>query len=85
MIINTILKHILYIYTYIHTHTQTIKELLLESDQLSRKFAKKSAVEVQRIVKILARQAEYTDEENKFGGGKGEGYSSLSGNRQVAN
>jgi len=42
-------------------------------------------VEVERIVKILARQAEYTDEENKFSGGKGEGYSSLSGNRQVAN
>jgi hypothetical protein len=61
-----------------------IKELL-ESAQLSRKFARKSAVEVERIVKILARQAEYTDGENNFSGGKGEGYSSLFGNRQVAN
>jgi hypothetical protein len=62
-----------------------IKELLLESARLSRKFARKSVVEVERIVKILARQAKYTDEENKFSGGKGEGYSALSGNRQVAN
>jgi hypothetical protein len=64
---------------------QMIKELLLESAQLSRKFARKSAVEGERIGKILAGQAEYTDEENKFSGGKGEGYSSPSGNRQVAN
>ena len=42
-------------------------------------------MEIERIVKILARHADYTDEENKFSGGKGEGYSSLSGNRQVAN
>jgi hypothetical protein len=62
-----------------------IKELLLESVQLSRKFARKSAVEVEGIMKILARQAEYTDEEKNFSGGKGEGYSSLSGYRQVAN
>ena len=70
---------------HICIYTQMIKELLLESAQLSRKFARKSAVEVERIVKILARQAEYINEENKFSGGKGEGYSSLSGKRQVAN
>jgi hypothetical protein len=52
----------------IHTriYTQVIKELLLESAQLSRKFARKSAMEVERILQILARQSEYTDEENKF-------------------
>ena len=58
-----------------YIYTQMIKELLLESAQLSRKFARKSAAEVERIVKILTRQAEHTDEENKFSGGKVEGYS----------
>ena len=43
-----------------YIYRQMIKELLLESAQLSRKFARKSAVEVERIVKILARQAKYT-------------------------
>jgi hypothetical protein len=66
------------------TYTQMIKGLLHESAHLSRNFARKSSVEFERIVKILARQAEYTDEENKFSGGKAEGYTSLSGNRQVA-
>jgi len=66
-------------------YTQMKKELLLESAELSRKFERKSAVEVERIVKILARQAEYINEENKFSVGKGEGYSSLFGKRQEAN
>ena len=43
-----------------YIYRQMIKELLLESAQLSRKFARKSAVEVERIVKILSRQAKYT-------------------------
>ena len=56
-----------------------IKDLLL-----CRNFARKSAVELEGIMKKLGRQAEYTDEEKKFHGGKGDGNTSLSGSRQVA-
>jgi hypothetical protein len=49
-------------------YTQPIKELRLEGAQRFRNFARKSAVEVGRIAKILASQAEYINDENNFRG-----------------